>query len=61
MNGYVCFYNGQRWECHADSLYAAKLKALAHFKPSKKKEHMVSVILAEKGGESVTHDPAILG
>lgn len=55
MNGYVCFYGGKRIELRADSLYAAKLKALEVFKPSKSKAHMVSVVLAEKGDETVVH------
>ena len=55
MNGYVFFYNNQRVELHADSLYAAKQKAIAHFKVPKKKEHMVHGALAEKGGQQVVH------
>ena len=55
MNGYVCFFNGKRWECYAETLYEAKQKAVAFFKPRKKQEHMVSVMLAEKDGEVVIH------
>lgn len=55
MHGYIGFYNGKRVEIYADSLYQAKLKALDHFKPPKSKVHMVSVVLAEKDGEAVTH------
>lgn len=57
MNGYISFYNGKRHEVHADSLYAAKQKAVAHFKVTPKKEHMVSVVLAELNGEQVVHTP----
>lgn len=60
MNGYVCFYNGKRWECHASSMFDAKEKAVAHFKPPKSKQHMVSVVLAEKDGQQVVHDGAML-
>ena len=60
MNGYICFYKGLRFEVHAESLYAAKLKAIAHFKPKKNSEHLVSVHLAEKDGEPVTHSGASL-
>lgn len=55
MNGYVCFYNSKRIEIEADSQYAAKLKAIAEFKAPKSKQPMISVVLAEKQGEQVTH------
>ena len=55
MNGYICFYNGKRLEVYAETLYAAKLKAIEQFKPAKSKSHMVSVTLAEKDGEQVIH------
>ncbi len=53
--GYVCFYNGKRFECHADSLYGAKKLAIQHFKPPKSKEHMVTATLAEKNSQPVFH------
>jgi hypothetical protein len=55
VNGYVAFFNGKRTEVYADSLYQAKQKAITHFKPRKSQEHMVSVVLAEKDGQPVTH------
>lgn len=56
--GYVGFFEGKRHEFYAASLFAAKQQAIAHFKPSKKKEHMVSVVLAEKpDGTEVVHTP----
>lgn len=55
--GYVAFYNNQRHELYAKSQYDAKLKAIAHFKAPKSKQHMVSVVLAEKNGEPVIHKP----
>lgn len=58
MNGYICFYNGKRWECYANSLYEAKKKAIEHFKPRKSQQHMISVALAEKDGRTVTHSPS---
>ena len=57
MYGYIAFYNGRRHELHADSLFSAKEKAVAHFKVKPKQAHMVSVVLAEKDGEQVTHTP----
>lgn len=55
--GYVCFFKNERHEIYAKSLWDAKQKAIAFFKPKRKDEHMVSVILAEKDGKPVTHVP----
>jgi hypothetical protein len=61
MHGYLAFYNGQRAEIRAASLYAAKLAAVAHFKVRKSREHMVSVVFAERAdGPAVTHAPGAL-
>ena len=57
MNGYIFFYNDKRLEVYAETLYAAQLKAIEHFKPPKSKRHMVHGMLAEKNGEQVTHVP----
>jgi hypothetical protein len=54
MNGYIALYGEKRFELYADTLYEAKQKALAHFKPPKSKRHLVTVHLAEKNGETVT-------
>ena len=53
--GYIGFFKGKRVEVYAPSLYAAKEKVLAHFKPSKKDSGLVSVMLAEVDGKEVTH------
>jgi len=53
--GYIAFYKTNRHELYADSLYAVKLAALAHFKPAKSQAHMVHVALAEKNGETIVH------
>ena len=53
--GYVCFYQGKQWEVYAKSSFAAYELAVAHFKPPKSKQWLVSVMLAEKDGQSVTH------
>jgi hypothetical protein len=58
MNGYVCFFNGRRTEVYAADMFEAKRKAVAFFKPRRNQEHMISVILAEKNGEPVEHNPA---
>jgi len=56
--GYVCLYNGKRHELYAESHYTAGQAAEAHFKPPKSKRHMVSVMLAEKDGQTVVHAPS---
>lgn len=53
MNGYVCFYRGKRAEVYANSSFEAQQKAAAQFKA--KKAYEVSVVLAEKSGDPVTH------
>ena len=57
MNGYIAFYNQKTFEVQAKSSYEAQQKAVEHFKPPKSKQHMVSVVLAEKEGKQVTHTP----
>ena len=47
MHNYVVFYNGKTAELQADSLYAAKLKAIDLFKPRKSQQHMISVMFAD--------------
>lgn len=55
---YQAFFNGKTVELTASSLYAAKLKAVAHFKPRKSQEHMVTVILTQRAdGTAVQHVP----
>lgn len=46
--GYIAIYNRTKVEIWAKSLYAAKLKAIEHFKVRKPQEHMVSVCLCER-------------
>lgn len=55
MNGYVCFYKEKRTEVYADTTLQAQEAAAAFFKA--RKSYEVSVILAEKDGEQVTHIP----
>ena len=61
MNGYKAFYNGKVIELYAESLLAAKRKAVAEFKAPRKKEHMVSIVLCEKDGITVTHSTSEFG
>lgn len=57
MNTYDAFYESRKSVVEAESLYAAKLAAVAHFKPRKSREHMVSVVLTKLGDRAVAlHD-----
>ncbi len=53
-NGYVAFYKDRQADVYANTLYEAKQRAVAYFKPGKK-EHLVSVMIAEKDGQPVVH------
>lgn len=55
MNGYKAFYNGKSIEVYATTLFEAKTKAVAVFKPRKSQEHMVSVVLCEVEQNPVVH------
>jgi len=55
MNGYVCFYKGKKYEIEANTSYHAQ-QTLAK-KYNIKKSYEITVMLAEKGGESITHLP----
>lgn len=55
MNGYVAGFKNAKLEIMAETLYEAKQKAIASFKPKKSQAHMVWVMLAEKEGEQVSH------
>jgi hypothetical protein len=55
VNGYICMFGSKRFEVYADNTYQAQQKAIEFFKPSKSKKHLVTVHLAEKNGETVTH------
>lgn len=60
MNGYICIYNQKSVEVHAETLYQAKVKAVELLKVPKNKQHMVSIMLAEKDGEQVVHSTGSL-
>jgi hypothetical protein len=58
MNGYVCFYKGKRVEVYADTSFQAQEKAAAMLKI--KKSYEITVVLAEKSGQQVIHEGAML-
>jgi hypothetical protein len=57
MNGYIAFYKGKQHEVHAATSYEAQKKAAEHFKA--RKSYEVTVVLAEKDGQQVTHTPTL--
>ena len=58
MNKYICFYKSKRIEVESDTTYHAQLKAAEIFKA--RKSYDVSVMLAERKGEVITHNGAEL-
>lgn len=64
MNGYVCFWNRQRIEVHADGQLAAQEKAREEFQKKTRKKvkgYDIAVVLAEKDGKQVVHSTASIG
>ncbi len=60
MNGYVCFYARKRVEVYANSSYEAQVKAAEQLNVPVKKRHQITVVLAEKDGQQVTHSTGSL-
>jgi hypothetical protein len=58
MNGYVAFYKGKKMDVWADTTIAARDLAVKAFHARKPWD--VTVVLAEKNGAPVIHDPAVL-
>jgi hypothetical protein len=63
-NGYIAIYNGKKAEIYAGSLWEAKKEAVDVNGPfggvPLTKWNSVAIMLAEKDGKPVVHDPAIL-
>ena len=60
MNGkneYIAFYKGKRIEVRADTAYDAQCRAAALLKA--RKAYEVTVVLAEKDDQQVTHTPTM--
>ena len=55
MNGYICFHKGKKYEVYAETLYKAQLKCAAEH--GIKKTWEIRVVLAEKDGQPVIHQP----
>lgn len=58
MNGYKAFYKGKSVDVYADTSYRAQLDAAKLFKA--KKSYQVTVVLCEKEGNEIIHDPSII-
>lgn len=55
MNGFVCFYKGKRFEVLAGSSYQAQCKCAKDNNIPAKKQGDITVVLAEKDGQMLTH------
>jgi hypothetical protein len=53
--GYISYFGDKKHETHAETRADAHNAALAHFKPSKSKKHMVHTHLAEVDDKPVIH------
>jgi len=58
MNTYIAFYKGRQIEVQADTSHEAQKRAADRF--AAVKSYDVTVILAEKDGQPVTHSTAEL-
>lgn len=56
MNGYVGMYNGSKVEVYAESIWDAKQKALKLLNVPKKKQGLMSIMLAEVNGMGYIHN-----
>ena len=60
MNGYIGIYKGKQYETRAETSYKAQQQLQEQIQATtrrKVKGYDISVILAEKNGEQVTHTP----
>ena len=55
MNGYIGYHKGKKFETHANTSYAAQKRIAKENKI--KKTYEITVMLAEKDGEQITHAP----
>ena len=56
LNGYVCFYNGQRVEVYAETSLKARSEAARRLRVRPRSEYKINVILALRAdGTEVVH------
>ncbi len=58
MKGYICLHKGKKYEVYAQTSYEAQLKCAQENKI--KKGYEITVMLAEKDGQQVTHSTSAL-
>ncbi len=56
QNGYICLHKNKQYEIYADTTYEAQKKCAQQY--GIKKSYDISVYLAEKDGQPVTHIPS---
>lgn len=61
MNGYKAFWKGKTTEVYAATTYEAQRLAAAKLGVKPKKNYEVAVVLCEKDGVTVTHNPGEIG
>jgi len=63
MNGYIGFYKGKQYEVHAGTSYQAQQKLCNQIQAKtrrKVKDYDISITLAEKDGEQITHSTTMI-
>lgn len=58
MNGYIGFYKGKKFEVYAETTLEAQQKIAKEQRI--KKSYEITVVLCEKDGRQVVHDPSVL-
>lgn len=59
MNGYICFFKGRKVEVRANTSFEAQQAAVVALKLKPKQRVDITVVLAEKDGQQVTHVPTM--
>lgn len=59
MNGYIGLYLGKKVEVYADGIWEAKQKAIQLLNVPKKKQSLLSIVLAEVNGKDYINNTAV--
>ena len=63
MNGYIGYWKSSKFEVMANSSYEAQQKLVPIIQATTRKKvkgYEIAVMLAEKNGEQVIHDPSVI-
>lgn len=63
MNGYICFHGDDQTEVYAETSHEAQELAVAIFQDKSRRKvrgHNITVILAERDGQMVSHNAGSL-